>query len=250
MKYSFLLPYCKRDSFESSLISFLHHYSERKDYEIVLIEDISNHEDQGHHDNLLNIIKKYESLINMVYCFDDYRSYNSAKKYNIGFGKSTGEFLILSNPETFHKENVLKGLDEEFSKDPGVYVMCSCQAVHFNNPVIASFDDYNKCRWDMWYQHSQHNNRMLHFCSAISRENFLKVGGFDERYCRGIAYEDDSLRERIRLNNIPLIYRDDLITLHIEHSRQYLYDNKVLHDLNRDLYRNQQITNDFFEKFI
>lgn len=250
MKYSILFPYCRRESLKSSLISFVHHYSNRNDYEVILVEDLANSEEPENHNRLLNIIEEFKDKISIKYSLDDFRSYNSAKKYNIGYKNSTGQFLILSNPETFHEVNILNGLDEQFSKDPNCYVMCSCLAVNFPKQAIDTFEEYRSCTPTIWYQHSQHNNRMLHFCSALSRENYQKIGGFDEKYCKGIAYEDDSFRHRVLFNNIPIVLRDDLVTLHIEHSRQYLEDNRNLYRLNEELWRRQHATNDFFEKFV
>jgi hypothetical protein len=250
MKYSFLLPYCKRDSFESSIISFLYHYSDRNDYELVIVEDLASSEDQGHHDKLLDIIKRYESKINMVYCLDNFRSYNSAKKYNIGFKKSSGDFIVLSNPETFHTVNILAGFDQEFSNNPLAYIVCSCLAVDFPKQVIDKYEDHSQSRIIQWYQHSNFNNRMLHFCTALSRENYVRTGGFDEKYCAGIAYEDDCFLKRVQINGIPIAIRDEFITLHIEHSRQYLHDNQDLYRRNAQLYTMQLATHDFFEKFI
>jgi len=255
-KYSFLLPYCKRDSFESTLISFLHHYENRKDYELVIIEDLANSEDQPHHNQLLDIIKKYKDKINIVHCLDDFRSYNSAKKYNVGFKKSSGQFIVLSNPEIFHQENILKGLDEEFYENPDSYVVCSCQAINFPESGIKKFEEFSNCRKGcdyhkiLWYQHSNFCNRMLHFCSALSRNNFKKIGGFDEKYCNGIAYEDDSFLKRVAYNGISVKTRDDLITLHIEHCRKYLDDNRDLYKHNGLLFSQQIAKHDFFEKFV
>ena len=254
MKYSFLLPYCKRNSFKSSLVSFLHHYknqySPRDDFELVVIEDVVNREDEQHHKRLMDTIDEFKDRLNFVYCIDEYKSYNSAKKYNVGFGHSTGQFIVTSNPEIFHETNVLAGFDEEFSMNPNEYVICSCRAATFANPAIDSFDEYRNSRFFRWYQHSRMNNRFLHFCTALSRENYLKVGGFDERYCGGIAYEDDSYRQRILMNGIPFILRDDLVTIHIEHERGYLEQNQQLYRLNGSLWAQQLQTNDFFVKFV
>jgi GT2 family glycosyltransferase len=91
---------------------------------------------------------------------------------------------------------------------------------------------------------------MFHFCSALSKNNYQKIGGFDERYCNGIAYDDNCFYERIRLNGLKIVLRDDLLTYHIEHSRQYISENMKLWGINATLFTRQQATNDFFEKFV
>jgi hypothetical protein len=255
MKYSFLLPYCKRNSFRSSLISFVYHYSQnpyypRNDFEVVVIEDITNKESATHHNELMAIIDEFKDKINIVYCLDEFRSHNSAKKYNVGFKNSTGQFMVLSNPETFHEVDILSGFDEEFSINPNSYIICSCRAMTFAKPSIDTFEEYRNSQFFRWYQHSRMNNRCLHFCSALSRENFIRVGGFDERYCSGIAYEDDSFRHRVQANGIPFVLRDDLIVIHIEHERGYLEQNQLLYAFNGNLWSQHLQTNDFFMKFI
>jgi hypothetical protein len=250
VKYSFLLPYWKRESFKSTLISFLHHYAGRDDYEVVIAEDITNVEDVPHHQKLMGIIEEFKTKINIVYSLDEKRTYNSAPKYNTAFRHSSGQFVIVSNPENFHESNILAGLDAEFKTNPNSYVICSCKAVYFEKQVIDIFEENASFKFWQWYQHSIHNNRMLHFCGALSRDNYKKIGGFDERYSRGIAYEDNSFLKRVEFGGLPIIIRDDLVTCHIEHDRGYLHSNNDLYKLNEQLWIQQLITNDFFEKFV
>ena len=251
MKYSILLPYCKRNSFRSSLISFVHHYAKiRNDFEVVVIEDITNKEDEEHHKTLIDLMEEFKDRINFVYCLDEYRSYCPAKKYNLGFKNSSGQFIVLSSPEVFHEVNILSGFDEEFNINPNSYVVCACEAVIFDKPSIDTFDEYKNGRFFRWYQHSKLINRLLHFCTALSRENYVRIGGFDERYSSGIAYEDDNFRQRILINGIPCVLRDDLLTIHIEHERGYLEQNQLLYAFNGNLWAQQLQTNDFFMKFV
>jgi GT2 family glycosyltransferase len=246
IKYSIILPYYKRPELESSLISFLHHYSNRFDYEVIIIEDLVNSEDQNSHSKLIEIFNKFKSKINIHVCLDTLRSFNSANKYNIGFLNSSGKFIILSNPETIHEVDVLSGLDNEFNDNQNNYIICSCKSLFLINSIINNFDEMKNNKFNMWYQHTQHRNMQYHFCSAISRSNFIKVGGFDERYCNGIAYEDDSFKERVKRNGINFINRDDLITIHIEHDRSYTSGRTNLIDVNKNLFEHQKSTNDFF----
>lgn len=250
MKYSILLPYFNRDSLKSSLISFFHHYYDRSDFEVVIVEDVANNENPDYHTHLLKLIDEFKGKLNIHLCLDSYKSFNPTKKFNTGFKNSSGQFIILSSPEIFHEVNILKGLDEEFEKDKNNYIICSCQSVAFKNQVIEKFEDYKECTRIQWYQHSKGLNRLLHFCSSLSRENFIHVGGFDEQYSEGIAYDDDSFRERILVNKIPIILRDDLVTLHIEHSRQYVADHQHLYARNEELWKAQLSSNDFFKKYV
>lgn len=246
MKYSIILPYFKRPSLKSTLLSFDHHYNGRNDYEVIVVEDIKNNEDQPSHNQLLSILNEFKDKIKIKHLIDPVRSFNPAKKFNAGYKASTGEFIVLSNPETAHSVNVLAGFDSEFSTSKTKYIVCSCQSISYAKPVFDRYEDINLGTMVMWYQHSQARNKRYHFCTAISRNMYARVGGFDERYSDGIAYDDDSFVRRVEANGIPFHIRDDLITIHINHE-----DNTggkgALVEKNRALYYSQVVNKDYFE---
>jgi len=148
--------------------------------------------------------------------------YNPAPKYNLGVDSSLGSILILTNPECPHVDNILNYLDTKDLKND--YVVFSCRSVDVTNWDPARFS-YSENRW---YQHSKHDARCLHFCSAISKESYSKIGGFDEGFSDGIAYEDDDFIRTIRLNKINVIQEDSLLTLHLNHDSSYQGNNPEL----------------------
>ena len=241
MRYSILMPYYKRPQLKSTLMSFQHHYGgKRSDYEIVIIEDIKNKNDPKLHAQLGEIIKAVHYPIRVA--VDEYKSWCPAKKYNIGFAKSTGDILVLTNPECMHENNVLGVLDK---MNPDAYDVCSCKSGIFEHPVFRSWEDSKKYRIEMWYQHGLRNNRQFHFCSAISRYNYAKIGGFDERYADGVAYDDNSFLERVRRSKIPITSNDAAVVVHINHDRRHTF-NADLVAKNQNLWRKQLRTGDFF----
>ena len=223
MKYSIILPFWRRlVQFQNTLVSFRHHYAKRNDYEVLVIID------QKH------LLEEIEALHWLAGEFKDLpiRLIDPAHTdqtwqspvchYNQGAREAKGEFFVISNPENFHVENILAGLDEEFGKDPGCYVLCACESVIDAGNVVEFFTDVAlNARHDMWYQHSQHNPRDLHFCSALSKELFNRAGGFDERFKHGIAYDDDDFREAVRKTGARFVRRDDLKTYHLYHERTH-----------------------------
>ena len=120
------------------------------------------------------------------------------------------------------------GTQYEDKEDKNKYVICSCRAVKPENEFLV---------FDRWYQHSEHCNRMLHFCTAITKENYLKLNGFDEEYSKGIAYEDDDFREKILVSDLKIILRDDLLITHMYHDTVYQQENHDLVLLNGEYYR-------------
>lgn len=143
---------------------------------------------------------------------------NPCIAFNKAAQQASGDYFILTSPECMHETNILKGFDEEFSQHD-CYVVCACK---------TKIEPY-------WYQHSKFNNRMLHFCSCISRKNWLKLNGFCEWFKDGIAYEDDDWLARVKTLNIPIICRDDLVVEHLEHNREYQANIEAINK-NKEIY--------------
>lgn len=202
MKYSILFPYYSRPEIKYALDSFKKLY-QRTDYEIIIIEDTKNI--GVLHDELLSIVKNFNMQIKIIQ--DTKVSYNSASKYNVGAAHATGEILILSNPETIHMGDVLGSLDEH-AHFPGFYYIFDCASLDKNLDFLQ------------WYQHRT-INRMYHFCSAIAKQDFP---GFNEDFCNGIAYEDDSFISRIKQLGFLIHTIEDPIVGHVDHPRDYSLD--------------------------
>lgn len=257
IKYSIIMPYHNRPGqLFNTFMSFSHHYNDREDFEIILVEDIKNKNDQEWHDALVDIIEKFQYSFNikLIESIVD-NCYNPSKLFNIGVEASTGEYIILTNPECFHHSNILNGLDG-IEKLKESYIVCSCLNIHKYKLFSDNFESF-QCEAHSWYQHSKHRNAMFHFCSCISKENYLKIGGFDERFSDGYCYDDDDLRETIKRNNIPFIIKDDLLTFHQAHEaaarnvpniEKLLKRNKALYFLKLQHKPDEEI-NKFLEDF-
>jgi hypothetical protein len=245
MKYSFIIPYYNRETLDYTLQSFLRQYSNRNDYEIVIIEDSKNVKNQSYHSKLVNILNQFKTLSIQHLQYQERELFNPAILFNYGVKRSLGEILIITNPECYHEVNILKGLDEEFSKDQNIYVVCACQSVNLLDKVVISADGSISIKpinyqFEQWYQHTQYNDRRLHFCTAITKNNFLRIGGFDENYANGVAYDDDDFRNTIlERSGLKVIPRDDLIVSHINHCAEYqkIKNWQDLWDLNANYYR-------------
>jgi len=149
--------------------------------------------------------------------------------------KSSGEFLVITNPECFHKSNILQALDGIFSCRDDIYVIFGCESAVGCSKDIKKFEDF-KYSHHMWYQHASYNNRMLHFCSAISRKNYDKIEGFDENYRFGVAYDDDDFRNKVKAHNLPIFLDDNSYVVHIDHDRTFQADMSLI-QINLDYYK-------------
>lgn len=233
MKYSFIMPYIDRGGpLYNTLLSFDYHYGKRRDYEVVIVEDLKNSLDDKLHRELLEVVKRFEQIY-IVLLTSRRECLNPAPAFNFGVSRSLGKYIILTNPECMHTKDILSEMDAIFNNDEWVYVICGCR----ESDVIRQGDHYTKLAYveGQWFVHTKYNNRRLHFCSALHRETYLKVGGFDEEYARGIGYDDDDFRNTMWAAGVKFVDRDDLLIYHQRHSLNYQKSDE-LRDLNRKYY--------------
>lgn len=204
MKYSILMPYHDRlAQLRNTLAGFCQRYEGRDDFEVVLVVD---NKSIGQMLELLSLAKR-QPFPTQVLLLQNWDTLNPAPHYNFGVEKAIGEYLILTSPEVMHVSDILVGFDEELEIDPDAYVVCACKSINRN----GSFH--------MWYQQSKYRDVRYHFCSVIHRPIWDLVGGFDEEYAYGVAYDDDDFVNTLMHRAVKIVVRDDLLTVHQWHER-------------------------------
>lgn len=238
------MPYYSRPELRFALDSFVHYYAHRDDIEVVIVEDSKNFKSEEKHNALLKILEKYKDGVKITHILDDIESYCSSSKYNAGVRASTGSVIVLTNPETPHNFDIFQYIDKIDMSN--TYVVCACASVTLLVDRGTFFN--SDLGFHMWYQHTIHRNALYHFCSIISKDNYYKIGGFDERYSEGLAFEDDNFVKRVQKHKLNIVPRDDLYTYHIEHPRDYSISSEEVERLkavNLALWRHQIETGDF-----
>ncbi|MHA1360644.1 MAG: glycosyltransferase family 2 protein [Candidatus Helarchaeota archaeon] len=216
MKYSILMPYYRKPMIHNTFVSFLYHYAGREDYEIIVMEDRKNIEEENEHEFLVNTIKNFSPSLKIKHLETTFKpSYAPCRMFNVGAKEASGKFLILTNPECLHLTNILGGFDLVLSKNPNLYVIAAVLNADYNGN-INKFEDF---RYQMinWYQHSKYRNRRLHFCSVLSKETYNRVGGFDEGYASGFGREDVDFLRTLIVNKVKVITKDNIIAIHMKH---------------------------------
>lgn len=213
------MPYLNRHiQFQHTLESFLYYYKNRKDYEVIVIEEYKNVINERAHNLLVDLVSKYSEFIDIKHIeHTEDNCYNPTPLFNMGSNISTGKFLIITNPECLHPSDVLKEFDSEFDKNENVYIVCACRNVTPSTLEYISSSEIHKVILRTWYQHTQHNNRAFHWCSAISKLNYDKIGGFDEKFKYGIGFDDNDFRDTVLQSEIPFVFRDDIVIFHTNH---------------------------------
>jgi GT2 family glycosyltransferase len=215
-----------------------------KDYEVIAVDDMSDNEER-----IEDLREQFPFL--RVYRMKKKICGNSCMAYNLGIAKAQGDIIILQNPECLHVHDVFSYMENHV--DNTNYVTAAVYSIDKKIqhilPLIEfseGFEDYIKSLpqrfvedYVGWYNHSIHRPCYFHFCAGISRSNITKLGGFDERFADGIAFEDAEFVYRVGCMGLNKIIVDDLLVIHQWHPTVFdmnIDKYKKLYRMNRILY--------------
>lgn len=211
--------YNRKKLLENSL-----HTIERQEYpldqlEIIIVDDVSSPEE-----SVVDLIKTFNLPIKLFVLEESKKTWmNPCIPNNIGFSKATGDVILIQNPECMHQGNILKHVERYIKRN--TYLNYSCYSIDkyltdmIHPGCVLGADDQiaHENGTDGWYNHSVYKPTGYHFCSAITSEDLYSLGGFDERFANGLAYDDNEFLHRIRLKNMLIRYIDDPFVFHQFH---------------------------------
>ncbi len=230
------------------------------DFEVIAVDDASEEPER-----LEDLIPQYPFL-KIIRLEKRNKWYtNSCIPFNIGFKASVGDKIIIQNPECLHFGEILNTVERELNDTN--YLCFSCFSLDRKNtddlserlkdptfiPKLISSENLinGKDGRNGWYSHSIHRPLPFHFCTAISKGNLLKLGGFDELFSLGIAYDDNEILCRINKKKLNIQFVDDEIVLHQNHyyptstSYQSNKEKDILMEKNLDLYRDITVNKNY-----
>jgi GT2 family glycosyltransferase len=175
---------------------------------------------------------------------------NPCVVFNKGFKEAKGEIIIIQNPECLHIGNVLnvasKIKDDEYISF-GCYSINKEKTENLTNLINNNINDLNieslihiiepeykpvgSDGDNGWYNHPMIRPVGYHFCSAITRKNLNDLGGFDERYAMGIAYDDDEFLVRVRKKGLNIKIITHPFVTHQWHYSGHNYQNMDTNEL-------------------
>lgn len=139
---------------------------------------------------------------------------NPCINYNIGFKYIRGGKIIIQNAEVCHIDDVINfvanNLVDEIYDVFNVMSLPNIEAnkkLYLIDPIYSNYNQLIGLSFGSgipWYQHHQHRNLCYHFLTAITRNTFDKVGGFDIDFAFGIEYDDNQLLMSIKIAGIEL----------------------------------------------
>jgi hypothetical protein len=215
IKYSFIVPYYDREQFWNTLLTYQHFYAHRNDWEVIVLEDRKNAEDVEKHRLLCTILTRF-SMLPLVYRKMNYEnSASPCSTRNDGVDVAEGRFIIQTNPECAHTQDILHAFDIAMAEDENQYIIPACQLVHQVPTMVDNFDNFTYTP-GIWYQHSQYSPRKYHWCTCMLKKNYIAMGGFNEECDKGLAYDDDQFVAGVG-RHFNMVQRDDLLVVHQEH---------------------------------
>jgi GT2 family glycosyltransferase len=143
---------------------------------------------------------------------------------NIGARLARGKWLALLNADAFPEPNWLEQLIFAARKNPK-FTFFSSRQIQFNHPDLldGAGDEYHVSglAWRRYYNHTQDEygtepEEVFSACAAAalySREDFLRVEGFDKDYFS--YFEDVDLSFRLRLIGGRCLYVPTAIIYHV-----------------------------------
>lgn len=156
--------------------------------------------------------------------------YNPCVPFNIGFSQAKEDIIIIQNPECLYTGDIISYALNNISKGR----ILSFGAYSLDYPLPYSSENFptdkikakilqepQRCQvaHHGWYNHSVHRPVGYHFCNAILKTDLEIIGGFDERYAKGVARDDDDLLIRMKRAGLYLEVIDDPFVVHQQHDR-------------------------------
>ena len=226
--------------------------------EIIAVDDASD--DENRIDDFPNLFNLDIKIIRVEK--KDKWWMNPCIPFNIGFKEAKGEIIIIQNPECLHFGDIIEYIVDNIKENNyltfGAYSIDntnthSINKINFDNPgfknqigkIITPLRNASIISdgTNGWYNHSVYRPLMLHFCSAIMKTDLDDLGGFDERYSGGIAYDDNDFLLRIKRKNMNVEIVDRPFVIHQFHGNTQYGTKQQFVIKNESLYRSVLINN-------
>lgn len=205
-----------------------------KDFEYVIVDDGSNSEHRI--EDFLDVFKFLR--LKRVEPQDKYY-YNPCIPYNMAIAMAHGDIVILQSPECMHIGDPIQYAVNNTTY--GQYFVYSCYSLSQHNSLKLNYIDMNlsmnmlerelkkiiggftndSCdkvgRYDSWFTHPLYRSIPYNFLSSITMKDLRELGGFDERFAEGHAFDDTDFLARIEKKKMKVNIVENPYCIHQFH---------------------------------
>ncbi len=202
---SLVLPYWQRQQATDRALTLMAAQYFDLDLEVIVVDDGSPEK--------FKLNKSLPFSIRALYLPKKTNPLSACVPNNRGVEIAKGEYIALSNPETLHNVPVLEAMRLECERGgPKAYVMAAAwcpeqQRWHCHSSMKRGDDN------DVGSYLPAGAN--YHFMTMLHRSLWDEIGGFDEEYRQGAAYEDADFCMKLGKAGAKFIMRDDLVVEHV-----------------------------------
>ena len=212
-KISIVTAYYNRRKLLHNTLKTIEHTKYNELVEIIIVDDNSN--DNNRIDDFPSLFKLDIKLIRIEQ--KDKWWLNPCIPFNIAIRAAKNDIILIQNPECLHFgeiiEYTLNNMRDNLYLSFGAYSIDNINQdrinkINFDSPTVKNqigkiilplrdgpllADGTNA-----WYNHSKWRPLALHFCNAIMKTDLDDLGGFDERFGLGFAWDDNEFIWRIK----------------------------------------------------
>lgn len=188
-----------------------------KDFDVLVIDNCSNDA------TIQDVVDQRKNLLAVSFSRMT-SNLGFAVGNNIGARLAGSQWIVLLNADAYPEPGWLEGLMQAAEKNPS-YNFFSSRQIQYHSPHLldGTGDEYHVSglAWRRHYNHTEkeyglQQEQVFGACAAAAmyrREDFLKVGGFDEDYFS--YFEDVDLSFRLRLAGGKCLYVPQAVVHHV-----------------------------------
>jgi GT2 family glycosyltransferase len=199
-----------------------------KDFEFIIVDDASDSSQR------IEDFAEEFSFVKLVRIDPKNKHHiNPCIPFNLGFSLVRGDVVIIQAPECLHLGDVLDFVANNYKDNQ--YLVFSCyglgnvlsnklDSTDFTEQSISSVvgdflprstTDVGKN--DAWIIHPVYRSEHYNFLTAITTKDLRDLGGFDERFADGYAFDDTEFASRISKKKMDIKFVEKPICIHQFH---------------------------------
>lgn len=204
MTISVCMPFWRRQTVLAANLAQYRNLYPKADLEIVIADDGSPEPAEA--------VDHYPWPVNIIRLPAKSEALNPCVPLNAAVAASSGEFVLLTNPEVVHRTPILSRMRDVLLVMPRGHLAAACWSPSNGR----------------WYCHTRKMRASryqlprgagLHFCAMLRRSLFDQVGGFSEEYREGQAFEDADFLWKLDRAKAQFRIADYLVVDHVKTSR-------------------------------